>query len=271
MTKILVGVVTNQCKDYCYPEFAKQLKGLQMQGHDVLIVDNSARLQPRKGFKSIHYKHYNKIISKSLMINSKLPREKWVNGLAEITRDCMNILRTQFLKGDYTHLFILESDVFIESDTVDRLLDMDSDVANFTYLMNLERFDDLTLCVQATKDGRARMIDPEYSRELINNGVVELGKTIIGDRMITHTGYGCTLVKRKVLEKIEFRGRDNLKDIDGYPDSFFHTDVLRNKFTNKLNTDWLPQHENLNNQTMDMMKILNVQNKSTRRERRQQR
>ena len=189
----------------------------------------------------------------------------------DITKDCMNILREEFLKGDYTHLFILESDVFIEKDTVERLLEMDSDVANFTYLMKLQRFDEYSLCVQTTKDNRARMITPEAGRKLINQGIVELGKTMLDDRLITHTGYGCTMVRRKVLEAIEFKTQFHEKDIRAYPDSSFHADVLVNGFSNKLNTDWLPQHENLHNQTMDMIKILNVQRSMSRRERRKQR
>jgi hypothetical protein len=269
--KILVGTVTNQVKDYCWDKFSKQLKGLQMQGHDVLIIDNSPRLQPRKGFKTIHYKKFNEIIGQCQIINANLPRDKWVNGLMQITKECMNILRDEFLKGDYTHLFILESDVFIEKDTVERLLDMDADVANFTYLMKLQRFDEYSLCVQTTKDRRARMITPEAGRKLINQGIVELGKTMLDDRLITHCGYGCTLVRRKVLEAIEFKTKFHDKDIEAYPDSSFHADVLVSDFTNKLNTDWLPIHENLHNQTMDMMKILMVQNKMSRKERRKQR
>lgn len=271
MNKILVGTVTNQVKDYCYPEFAKQLKGLQMLGHDVLIIDNSIRTQPRKGFKTIQYKKMKGILAKCNIINANLPRENRVNGLLEVTKDCMNILRDEFLKGDYTHLFILESDVFIEKDTVDRLLDMDSDVANFTYLMNLERFEELSLCVQTTKDRRARMITPEAGRDLINNGVITLGETMLDDRMVTHCGYGCTLVRRKVLEKIEFVTRSNDKDIHSYPDSSFHVNVRKEGFTNKLNTDWLPIHKNLNNETMDMIRLLNVQNNTTRAQRRTKR
>lgn len=268
MNKILVGVVTSNVKDYCYPKFAKQLKGLQAQGHDVLIIDNSMKIQPRKGFKTIHFTDFKGVVSDCFVINNVAPPEQQIGHLMDITCKCMNILRDEFLKGDYTHLFILESDVFIEKDTVDRLLDMKADVANFTYLMNLERFDDYSLCVQATKDNRARMITPEMGRELINTGIKTLAKDMLGDSMLTHCGYGCTLVKREVLEKVSFRTQLNSKDRHAYPDSCFHYDVNINGFTNKLNTDWLPLHENLNDETVTMLKILQIQSKTTRRERR---
>lgn len=268
MTKVLVGTVTSNVKDYCWDKFSKQLKGLQAQGHDVLIIDNSMKIQPRKGFKTIHFTDFKQVVSDCFVINNVLPPERQIGHLMDITCKCMNILKDEFLKGDYTHLFILESDVFIEKDTVDRLLDMDSDVANFTYLMNLQRFDDYSLCVQATKDRRARMIDPEQSRKLINTGIKTLGKDMLGDAMLTHCGYGCTLVKREVLEDLTFRTQLNDKDRHTYPDSCFHYDVVYKGFTNKLNTDWLPQHENLNDETKTMMQILSIQAKTTRAERR---
>ena len=268
MNKILVGVVTNQVKDYCYPKFAKQLRGLQIQGHDVLIIDNSQRVQPRKGFNTYNYRLWDKIFNECTIENIKRPEDKKLNALVFISLDCMNILRENFLEGNYTHLFILESDVFIEKDTVQNLLDMDCDVANYTYLMNLKRFNDLTLCVQSTNDNISLMINPKDSRALINTGVKEFGKDMLGGRMLTHSGYGCTLVRREVLEKIKFRVGKTQDGILSFPDGAFHTDVLSNGFTDKLNTDWLPIHENLNNQTMDMMRIITYQNKTTRRQRR---
>ena len=156
----------------------------------------------------------------------------------------------------------------IEKDTVQRLLDMDADVANFTYLMNLRRFNEFSLCVQSTKDKIGKMLTPEDSKALINTGVKELGKDMLNGRMISGCGYGCTLVRREVLEKVEFRINKTDTGQMTFPDSAFHVDVVTNGFTNKLNTDWLPQHENLHNQTMDMLKLVRVQNNTTRRERR---
>tara|TARA_R110000751_G_scaffold68058_1_gene138596 strand:+ start:3886 stop:4701 length:816 start_codon:yes stop_codon:yes gene_type:complete len=268
MNKILVGVITNQVKDYCWDKFSNQLKGLQQLGHDVLIIDNSPLIQPRKGFDVYHYRLWNKIFKECALENLQRHSDNHLNGLIFISLDCMNILRDKFLEGDYTHLFILESDVFIEQDTVQRLLDMDADIANFTYLMNLNRFNDLTLCVQSTKDSEGLMLNPEQSRELINSGIKELGKDMLGDRMITGCGYGCTLVKRKVLEDIKFRIGKSKEGVLSYPDSIFHPEAISKGYTNKLDTDWLPVHENLNNQTMDMLRLLKVQNNTTRRERR---
>jgi len=48
MNKVLVGTVTNQCKDYCWDKFAKQLKGLQMQGHDEFCTTTPKEYVERK-------------------------------------------------------------------------------------------------------------------------------------------------------------------------------------------------------------------------------
>ena len=230
--KVLIGVVTSIYKDYCYQEFSRQLKALQGQGHDVLIVDNSFCTTPREEFKTIRYR-------KSGM-------------LREVIRDCMNIVRAELLMGDATHLMILESDVFIKEDSIDRLLVLDADVANFTYPLKLKCFNKQSLCVQlASTNNVYQMITPEESQELINTGVKTLGIDTLNGKAITHVGYGCTLVRRKVLERIEFiTGKTPAPDGRmPFPDSYFHYDVNRYRFSNRLDTDFIAEHRNLMNET----------------------
>lgn len=262
--KVLVGVVTADIKDYCWDKFSRQLKGLQMQGCDVYITDNSRTTTNRKGFKVWNYKYEMPII--------KAIAEQGGNYLTYVMRDCMNELRRYFLAGDYTHLFILESDVLIAKDSLQRLLDMDSDVANFTYLMNLQRFNTPSLCIQSKDDNDvARMITPEDSKKLLNTGIKTLNVDKLGNKTLSHCGYGCTLVKRNVIEKIEFRtgmSKVNDKVHNPFPDSFFHQDVNKLGFTNKLDTDYIPHHINLNDETLDSMKVKQIQSKTSRRERR---
>jgi hypothetical protein len=185
----------------------------------------------------------------------------------------MNELRRHFLDGDYTHLFILESDVLIASDTVERLLAMDCDVANFTYPMNLKRFaPNLSLCVQLTnKEGTARMIDPKESQEMLNTGILTLGKDKVNNKVITHCGYGCTMVRRKVLEQIDFKAEKTPDGIEPYPDSYFHYDVNQLKFSNKLDTTWMPTHVNLNNETTRHKQKIDFERQTTRGQRRKMR
>ena len=248
MNKTLIGVVTANVKDYCWYDFKRQLKWLESKGMDIYIVDNSRTLVNR-GFKGEWIKP------------SRTPQET--------TLECMNALRDYFLKGDYDNLFILESDVFINDEALERLFkmqEMNGDVCNLTYPMRLKRFNKYSLCVQSTLGGVSKMITPEDSQVLINNGVQQLGKDNLCGRLLTHTGYGCTLVKRKVIEKIKFRATKS-GDKMPFPDSFFHSDVLLAGFVNLLDTDYICEHRNLKLETQTAINEMRY-SKLSRRERR---
>jgi len=257
-TKILIGTVTSQIKDYCWKEFKNQLSSFE---HDVLIVDNSERIINRPPFNIIHY-------TGTKLLRQLMPKD---NYLAIVTRDCMNILRDEFLKGDYTHLFVLESDVFIEKERLEQLVNLDADVANFTYPMKLKRNNGtVSLCVQSTgvRD-KALMITPEESKELLKDPSVKvLNVDLLNGKKLTHCGYGCTLIKRKVLEQIEFRAVKQSNGVTPFPDSTFHYDVNKAGFKNVLDMTYLPFHYNLNNETTTYAKIIQIQNTTSRRQRR---
>jgi hypothetical protein len=226
--KILIGVVTASIKDYCWYDFKRQLQRFQKKGLDVYIVDNSVKQVNRSGFN----------------MKSVIP-----NKVSQITTAyCMNDIRKYFLAGDWDKLLILESDVFITDEALDNLIAMEGDVNNYTYPMRLERFNKYSLCVQSTIGGQSLMITPEDSQVLLNNGVVRLGEYKLGGKIVTHCGYGCTLINRNVMEAVEFKTMKSGVKYP-YPDSFFHYDVNQKGFVNLLNTDYICEHRNLNNET----------------------
>ena len=227
--KILIGVVTASIKDYCWRDFKHQLQRLEKRGFDVYIVDNSPKQVNRSGFKM------------KSVIPHKIPQVT--------TAYCMNDIRKYFLAGDWERLLILESDVFITDEALDNLLAMKGDVNSYTYPMRLQRFNKYSLCVQSTIGNQSLMIDPDDSQVLLNNGIITMNEHKLGGKIVTHCGYGCTLVNRKVLELIEFK---TLKSGNKYPypDSFFHYDVNKLGFVNLLNTDYICEHRNLNNETL---------------------
>jgi len=226
-SKILIGVVTANIKDYCWYDFKRQLQRLEHKGFDVYIVDNSIK-KVNRGFKSTWI----------------APRE-----VPQITtRDCMNNIREYFLKNDYDKLLVLESDVFITDEAIDYLLQMKGDVNSYTYPMRLERFNKYSLCVQSTLGSSSLMITPEDSQMLLNNGDIKLGEYKLSGKIVTHCGYGCTLINRNVLEQIRFKTFKS-GDKYPYPDSFFHYEVNKLGFVNILNTDYICEHRNLKNET----------------------
>lgn len=244
--KILIGVVTANIKDYCWSSFKTQLNYLISKGFDVYIVDNS-----------------------KMQMSRPYPM-KWVkpNNVPQLTTmNCMNELRDYFLKGSWDKLWILESDVFINDEGIERLLNMKGDVCNLTYPMRLQRFDRYSLCVQSTIANHSLMITPEESKSLIGNGVIELGKFQHHGKIVTHSGYGCTLIDRKVLEQIKFR-TDKSGDKYPFPDSYFHKDVNSKGFVNLLDTDYICEHRNLKLETekeVQKMKYAHIPRKLRRK------
>jgi len=269
--KILIGTVTSNIKDYCWVDFKKQLIALQEMGHDVLVVDNSETVVNRPPFKTINYTK-TKFLRESFAARNKATKSK-DNPLTIVTKDCMNIIRDEFLAGDYTHLFVLESDVFLDKDfrALDELIKMDCDVANFTYMMRLDRNKgELSLCVQSTDaSGRAKMISPSDSKDLANTGVKVFGVDTLNGKTLTHCGYGCTLIARRVLEKIDFKAVRTANGVTPFPDSMFHTEVNQCKFLNKLNTDYVPYHCNIHGETKAQQQIIQIQQSSSRSQRRE--
>ncbi len=233
--KILIGVVTANIKDYCWYDFKNQLKRLEARGFDVFIVDNSVR-RVNRGFNSISVRPH---------------KEPQVT-----TAYCMNKIRDYFLDGDWDKLWILESDVFVTDEAVDNLIAMKGDVNNYTYPMRLQRFNKYSLCVQSSLNNKCLMITPEDSQLLLNKGIVKLNDYELNGRIVTHTGYGCTLINRKVVEAIDFKTGKSMGKRP-YPDSFFHYDVNRLGFMNLLETDYLCEHRNLNNETKNAIEKMN--------------
>lgn len=225
--KILIGVVTAKIKDYCWYDFKRQLQRLEKRGLDVYIVDNSPT-PTNRGFTS-----------------------KWLqpNQIPQLTTvSCMNNIRDYFLKGNWDKLLILESDVFITDEALDNLITMKGDVNSYTYPMRLERFDRYSLCVQSTINNQSVMLTPDDSQLLLNNGVIKLNEYVLNGKVVTHCGYGCTLINRNVVEAIEFKTFKSGTKYP-YPDSFFHYDVNKLGFVNLLDTDYLCEHRNLKNET----------------------
>lgn len=245
--KILIGVVTASIKDYCWRDFKHQLQRFQKKGLDVYIVDNSVKQVNRSGFKM------------KSVIPHKIPQVT--------TAYCMNDIRKYFLAGDWDKLLILESDVFITDEALDNLIAMEGDINNYTYPMRLDRFNKYSLCVQSTIGSQSLMVTPEDSQMLLNNGTITLGEYKLSGKIVTHCGYGCTLVNRNVLKEVEFRTMESGAKYP-YPDSFFHYDVNQKGFVNLLDTDYICEHRNLNNETknaIDKLKLSHL----TRQQRRE--
>lgn len=124
--------------------------------------------------------------------------------------------RERFLASNDDALLVIESDIVPPPDALQKLAALDCDVAYGVYrfrrgvIINIfERYPG-----QPRNEGESLTLHPAKLRQARQAGIVPC----------SGAGVGCVLIKRHVLEAIDFR----LKDGDGgHCDTYFNRDVLR--------------------------------------------
>jgi hypothetical protein len=127
--------------------------------------------------------------------------------------------RQRMLSGDYDYLFTVEHDMIIPEDALVKMLAMDADVVYGLYL--LRHFKPV---LNALRSVNSRWPDASLTMfpEIVNKAKAQ------GWIEVSGVGFGCTLIRRKVLEKLDMRR----SEIGGHPspDMPFAADCMRNGF-----------------------------------------
>ncbi len=180
MPKVLIGVVTYGKHRYCLDEFLLCLSRQTVKA-DVLFVVNHGESAYATLIRS---KNFNAVEDPK---PASTPVEKILNG--------RKYLRDHALKNDYDYLLFLDSDVMIHPRALEMLLATKNDVVAGVYLNAFEI------------DGKT-VIAPVLFKDL-GNGQCQLytyeGAAVQKVMEVGAAGFGCTLVSRKVLEKVELR------------------------------------------------------------------
>ena len=121
--KVLIGIPTYPGHAFCREEFIKHTVALAGSEHDVLVLWNGEG-DPSKIFPA-NWK------------TQKIDRKKTESGLDNLVRK-HNIMSNRTVKGGYTHLFLLESDVFPPLDTIERLLSHKKALVTALYMIRGE-------------------------------------------------------------------------------------------------------------------------------------
>ncbi len=222
--KVLLAAPTSAHKNYCIEEWISNAKRF---GSDIFISDNS----PGNSNKSLYKKHG---------INYSWVDPKGKTSVCYIT-ESQNQIREYFLKGDYTHLFFLETDLFPHPSLLTLLYSLDLPVVSAPYF--IYKGASTIQMNQEIKVVGKQAITRNYSlKESFNftDGNVH---------QCYSTGFGCTLIKRVVIEALAFRYTgDNLTcNEDGsasHSDSFFYSDLQRLKIPAFLYTGSVVRHYN---------------------------
>lgn len=148
-----------------------------------------------------------------------------------------NQARALTLSGGYTHLLFVEEDMLIPQDSLEKLLSTQADVAYGLYCFR--RYPHTWNAVAA--------LDPETLNWFpYNVGSSDFINAMWGSSIpVDGLGFGCTLISRDVLSKIEFRvdwDRPHPNGEVSHSDVYFALDCLEAGFTQVCNTDVVCGH-----------------------------
>ena len=217
-----------------------ELKNIH-EGHDIYVVASGASADKVKillfcptyklagGKLAIHKETRESIEKLTIPDGVELEVEISTNNPNKITgnskQDHENTLyqyryaRQRILSGDYDYLFTVEHDMIIPEDALTKMLATDADVIYGLYL--LRHFKPVLNALRSVNsrwpDASLTMF-PEIVKRAKAQGWIE----------VSGVGFGCTLIRRKVLEKLDMRR----SEIGGHPspDMPFAADCMRNGF-----------------------------------------
>ena len=224
--KVLVAAPQNEVKNYCSDEYLSRITNLTYKNYDILIVDNSetndnAKKLRKLGIKCLHVKPKQK------------ENQKYI-------AESQELIRLEALRGGYDFVMMIETDVIVPHDIIERLLAHQKQVVSGTYFIG-EGSDSRLMLQDIEKTGK-------HFRHTVNidggYGILKVDGKL---NQVLHAGLGNTLIHKSVLEQIKFRW---IEGVDSHSDTFFAVDldmlgipvfVDTSLHSKHLNTSWLEQ------------------------------
>ncbi|MFH0751969.1 MAG: glycosyltransferase family A protein [archaeon] len=197
--KILIGIPTCDWYDYCLMEFIGSIRALDYDNTEILFVDNSkgdnyAKKLNSLGFKAKQIPYYEK------------PRDKMVHS--------RNLLRSEFLKGEYDYMLLLDADVIVPPNSLSKLLTHNKKVITGIYYSFYKI------------NGQTRMMPVLWMQEDEKKQLMKFftPEEVEGSKLVEARacGTGCLLIHKSVLEQIQFRYKP---EVDACDDVWFCHDI----------------------------------------------
>ena len=239
--KILIGCPTSDHKRYCIQQYLEGVKNIDYDNYDFVLVDNSQA---------------NDYIREIESYGVKVVKSKYVEPARVRIMESRNLLRKMFLEGDYDYFFSLEQDVVPPKDVLKRLISQNKEVISGVYyniftnpqtgqqqmrpLVWVSPSEEELEEIKLGKKGpvpQQKLLSGEWKREDMTAqlSVEEVRESkLIEARM---TGIGCMLIKRNVLEKIQFRHGEG-----GFDDVYFCDDIISNGWKVMVDTSVKCEH-----------------------------
>ncbi len=221
--KILIGCPTSDVKAYCLNQYIEGIRNLAHDSFDILLVDNSSGDD-----------YFQRIKAAGIPV----VKGKFFSGAKDRIVFARNLLRQKVL-DDYDYFFSLEQDVVPPRDVIETLLSHNKEIVSGIYFnivhgkldpLIYKKIDEKT--IREATDGNFGVEDVEKvlsqkNLDLTHFRIPFTFEEVEEPRLLEvgFCGLGCVLIKREVLEKIEFRA-----DETSFDDMFFSIDARKNGF-----------------------------------------
>lgn len=216
--KILVGIPTNEVKNYCVDDLISRVKTYSYKPYDIMVVDNSKERTNQKFFakNGIHCEWVN-------------PKNK---SNQKYIAESLEVLRMAALRGGYSHLAINESDIFPPQDVWEKLVMHQKPVVSASYFIGQGEKSHLMI-----QESAGELFMETFNIEAPFDILKADGRL----NQVYACGIGCILIHRSVLELITFRHIDNMSP---HPDSYFALDLYAQQIPQYVDTSILCEHRN---------------------------
>lgn len=218
--KVLIASPFYEYKGYCTNSYFVNLKNMKWKNKNYFFVDNSKTLDFMNVTKDwLKEKHnFSPTFFHTPYVSTSRKRQVF----------SYNKIREVFLEGDYDYLFIVESDLFPHPYMLELLMRWDKDLVSGVYRIGTQSIK--VPCVTTDAHNlRGGKFGSNFLREYQIDGSL---RKIPGG-----TGFGCILIKRKVLEQIKFRSGVN------HADTYFHEDCAKFGFERWVDTSQVILHD----------------------------
>lgn len=231
LPKVLVGIVTYEGKDYAWDKLYNAIKSFDYPNFEVLIVDNT------RGKR--YYKELVKRTKKDDFITVSRAERGSNSRIAHA--NSLNVIRDKVLNEDFDYLLTVESDLAPVSDIIQRLLSHKKDIVGCLYMIGYPNSKSYPpqACLfkkvfnKETGAPETKRLEPEEGWGYFGSGLQP-----------THgCGFGTTLIKKSVLERVKFWYYLDSK-VPMHSDVLFYRDVDELGIQVFVDTDIIVQHFN---------------------------
>ena len=233
LPKVLIAAPTANTKNYCFNEWINNISKFTYLNFDVALFDNTDDVGENTTYLNETYKKNYGTFGKFLCLKSKTNNEMDImEKLAISHNDCKNYC----LDKNYDYLLHLETDVFPETDAIERLLSFNKMLVGGLYYID----EGISRRLMAQQYIYRGFMQSKGVNFLPNDDSYFIDGTL---KRVFHIGLGCMLIKKTILNKIIFRSQ---KGVFQAPDGYFAQDCKAQGMPIYCDTSLICKHKNEN-------------------------